>query len=291
MAAASWRTRTFSPVLVPTAPQAVAEGSICRRKPLPSVLTATSVLTLMSHLSRSGRQVQMEGKRNKRTQPGPSQALPRCVVFDLDGCLWSPEMYELSWDRGGAPFNYDDQGLMRDRRGCVISLHSGVERALTELATDKKWKGVNVAVASCCDVPPWAFELLGKFEFGPSKSKMNELITISQIHKGSKQGHLREIQSVVGCNFEDMIFFDNEPYNCQQVAGLGMNLRIFQASHIQLFHSTCQLSWTQGVSKHWGVTCIYCPEGVTSRAWSDGIEAFPQAGQTLRCWEKPPVSP
>lgn len=131
-------------------------------------------------------------------------------------------MYELSWDRGGAPFKYDSQGLMRDRRGCVISLHSGVEKALTELATDKKWKGVSVAVASCCDVPPWAFELLGKFEFGESKMKMNELITISQIHKGGKQGHLREIQSVVGCDFEDMIFFDNEPYNCQQVAGLGM---------------------------------------------------------------------
>ena len=143
-------------------------------------------------------------------------------------------MYELSWDRGGAPFNYDREGLMRDRRGCVISLHSGVEKALTELATDKKWKGVSVAVASCCDVPPWAFELLGKFEIGPSKMKMNEFIAISQIHKGSKQGHLREIQSVVGCDFEDMIFFDNEPYNCQNVAGLGTKLKSWPTHH-QLF--------------------------------------------------------
>ena len=54
-----------------------------------------------------------------------------------------------------------------------------------------------------------------------------ELITISQIHKGCKQGHLREIQSVVGCNFEEMIFFDNEPYNCQQVAGLGREAQFF----------------------------------------------------------------
>ena len=46
--------------------------------------------------------------------------------------------------------------------------------ALTELANEKKWQGVSVAVASCCDVPPWAFELLGKFEFGPKKTKMNE---------------------------------------------------------------------------------------------------------------------
>lgn len=153
-------------------------------------------------------------------------------------------MYDLSWDRGGAPFNYDAEGLMRDRRGCVISLHSGVEKALNELATDKKWKGVSVAVASCCDVPPWAFELLGKFEIGPSKMKMNELIAISQIHKGSKQGHLREIQSVVGCNFEDMIFFDNEPGNCQNVAGLGTKLKILKswpmASTAQLLAQTCR---------------------------------------------------
>ena len=37
------------------------------------------------------------------------------VVFDLDGCIWSPEMYELSWDRGGSPFRYDEKGVMRDR--------------------------------------------------------------------------------------------------------------------------------------------------------------------------------
>ena len=29
-------------------------------------------------------------------------ALPKVVVFDLDGCVWDPEMYQL-WG-GGAPF-------------------------------------------------------------------------------------------------------------------------------------------------------------------------------------------
>jgi len=112
-------------------------------------------------------------RRAARARASKVANLPKCVVFDLDGCLWSPEMYELSWERGGSPFNYD-AGVMRDRRGCVISLYSGVDLALTELANEKKWQGVSVAVASCCDVPPWAFELLGKFEFGPKKTKMNE---------------------------------------------------------------------------------------------------------------------
>mmetsp|Transcript_39420 Transcript_39420/g.70506 ORF Transcript_39420/g.70506 Transcript_39420/m.70506 type:complete len:261 (-) Transcript_39420:73-855(-) len=176
--------------------------------------------------------------------------LPKCVVFDLDGCLWYPEMYELSWQRGGAPFSLDAAGVMRDRGGCVVSLHSGVDAALTELATDAKWQDAVVAVASCCDVPQWAHELLGKFEFGSakSKSKLASVLTVRQIHKGSKQDHFREIAETVGCEFEEMIFFDNEKYNCDQVARLG-------------------------------VTCIYCPDGVTSAAWSEGMEAFPSPGR------------
>ena len=29
--------------------------------------------------------------------------LPKVLAFDLDGCVWDPEMHEL-WGRGGAPF-------------------------------------------------------------------------------------------------------------------------------------------------------------------------------------------
>ena len=188
------------------------------------LLSASSLVALLT----SGHRSRAQMRSRRRSISDTRQQLPRCVVFDLDGCLWSPEMYELSWERGGAPFVYDAHGVMRDRKGCVISLHSGVDQALTEMSTDRRWQGVTVAVASCCDVPPWAFELLGKFEFGPSKSKLNEIISISKIHKGGKQGHLREIQEVVGCNFDEMIFFDNEPYNCQQVSGLSILLGIQQ---------------------------------------------------------------
>ena len=179
-----------------------------------------------------------EGRR-ARCRARKNERLPSCVVFDLDGCLWSPEMYELSWERGGSPFSYDASGLMRDRKGCIVSLYSGVESALTELATEKRWKGVTVAVASCCDVPRWAFELLGKFEFGPKGSKLNDVISISKIYKGNKQGHLREIRDTVGCGFEEMIFFDNEPYNCMQVAGLSPELSITLASFVCM---SCEVS-------------------------------------------------
>lgn len=36
----------------------------------------------------------------------------QAVIWDLDGTLWAPEMYEL-WGRGGAPFALLDNGNVR----------------------------------------------------------------------------------------------------------------------------------------------------------------------------------
>jgi len=196
-------------------------------------------------------------RRNARggatRRAGKSGKRPRCVVFDLDGCLWSPEMYQLEWDRGGAPFTAepaDTDGALRDRRGTRVQLHSGVRSAMTELVEDPKWDGVVVAVASCCDVPSWARELLSKFDLGGGR-RLSDIVTVCEIHGGNKKGHFRQIASATGCDLGDMIFFDNEPYNCQDVASLG-------------------------------VTSVYCPEGVTETAWRRGLSAFPCPRQIVR---------
>jgi hypothetical protein len=39
----------------------------------------------------------------RMTSSSSSSLSPRVLVFDLDGCVWEPEMYEL-WGRGGSPF-------------------------------------------------------------------------------------------------------------------------------------------------------------------------------------------
>ena len=45
-----------------------------------------------------------------------NQAKPGTVgVFDLDGCVWYPEMYML-WG-GGAPFETQPNGDLRDKAG------------------------------------------------------------------------------------------------------------------------------------------------------------------------------
>ena len=101
-------------------------------------------------------------KNMKRQQPA-------CVVFDLDGCLWSPEMYELSWMGSGPPFSprrvYKGKGgggggkeeeVMVSRRGDEVRLLGDVREVLRELHCSPKWQGTRVGISSRCDEPDWA---------------------------------------------------------------------------------------------------------------------------------------
>ena len=91
--------------------------------------------------------------------------LPKVVVFDLDGCVWDPEMYEL-WGSGGAPFKVRKDGNLSDRSGTVVRLLGDVKNIMTEFKTDSKWSDAIIAVASSCDEPGWARECIQKFPLG-----------------------------------------------------------------------------------------------------------------------------
>jgi magnesium-dependent phosphatase 1 len=132
--------------------------------------------------------------------------LPRLIAFDLDGTIWTPEMYEL-WGGGGAPFRVAphasashaprDQALI-DRAHNRVTLLGESARILHELVHAPRWAHVNslpsvspalapaaasaadraasepastrviVAWVSCCDEPTWADECLAKFTTDPS---------------------------------------------------------------------------------------------------------------------------
>lgn len=92
-------------------------------------------------------------------------SLPKVVVFDLDGCVWDPEMYEL-WGSGGAPFKLRKDGNLSDRSGTVVRLLGDVKNIMTEFKTDSKWSDSIIAVASSCDEPGWARECIQKFPLG-----------------------------------------------------------------------------------------------------------------------------
>ena len=84
--------------------------------------------------------------------------VPRAFVFDLDGCCWDPEMYEL-WG-GGAPFKENKDGSLSDKNGTRVDLLGDVKNILYELKTDPKYSESIVAVASTCDEPRWAKECI-----------------------------------------------------------------------------------------------------------------------------------
>ena len=87
-----------------------------------------------------------------------AKPVPRAFVFDLDGCCWDPEMYEL-WG-GGAPFKENKDGSLSDKNGTRVDLLGDVKNILYELKTDPKYAGSIVAVASTCDEPRWAKECI-----------------------------------------------------------------------------------------------------------------------------------
>ena len=82
-------------------------------------------------------------------------------MFDLDGCLWDPEMYMLSW-RGGAPFEPDGDAMLSQSGERVVLLGAARE-ILRELRTTDDWSATKVAISSRTDEPAWAAELLDKF--------------------------------------------------------------------------------------------------------------------------------
>jgi len=176
------------------------------------------------------------------------------VVFDLDNLLWFPEMYHL-WGGGGAPFTTEDGGdVLRDRKGEALELLGDIRKILIELDTLPTWKDCAVCCASTCDEPEWARECIQKFVIDPiAGTNLAHYFSVSEIHKGSKAGHFRNIQAATGVPFQEMVFFDDQKYNCDSVSKLG-------------------------------VTCYLVPDGgVTERVWKRMLDTFPKPGTIFRC--------
>jgi len=176
--------------------------------------------------------------------------LPRCFVFDLDGCVWDPEMYEL-WGGGGAPFKPNKDGSLTDRAGTRVDLLGDVKNIMNEFKTLDKWKECKICVASSCDEPEWAKECIRKFDVGGGFMLADVFDKDNiEIYKRSKDFHLKQISKNTGVPLEEMIFFDNQTNNCHTVAGVG-------------------------------VTVVYTPDGVTRKAFQEGLDKFPAPGEII----------
>ncbi len=178
--------------------------------------------------------------------------IPKALVFDLDGCLWEPEMYELLYGSGGAPFTLRPDGDLTDNHGNHIKLIGDVRDIMYELKTNPKWQDTKVAIASKCNEPDWADECLDKFEL-PEKIKLRSVFdqNLIDVYFGTKQHHLKEISKKSGIKLNEMIFFDNQMDNCRDVAAID-------------------------------VTVAYTPCGVTRAIFEKVLEAYPASGKIIK---------
>jgi len=199
------------------------------------------------------RQQQQIGGHVGRMPPLPAQGdgeestKPSLIVFDLDGCLWRPEMYELLWEGcgAGAPFEPIDSSRAKAKCGTVVELLGDVGHVLEELYMDPTWNGVQVGISSRTDEPTWAKELLQKFTLPNSEVPLETVFTGPwEIAYDSKTLHFERISATTGVPLDSMLFFDNESGNCRSVS-------------------------------RQGVSVCYCPNGVTREAFDQAIKSFP----------------
>eukprot|EP01031_Cornospumella_fuschlensis_P032861 gene32861-39734_t len=173
-------------------------------------------------------------------------SLPKLVAFDLDGTIWTPDMYQL-WG-GGSPFELADNGRdLVDRAGTTVRLLGVADRILQDLHTHPALTDIKVAWVSCTDEPEWAAECLEKLSTtgtgdGRGRVIIGQVAHSSQIFKANKQTHFRNLKhQYPDIDFKDMLFFDNESHNIESVRKLG-------------------------------VKCYFARDGMTLKAWEEGLK-------------------
>ncbi len=173
-----------------------------------------------------------------------SMRLPKLIAFDLDGTVWTPDMYQL-WG-GGPPFKHHSNGKdLIDRAGTSVRLLGITAQILADIHSNEHFrnKATKIAWVSCTDEPEWADECLAKFKTAHGLP-LNAVVDSSEIYKSNKQSHFRNLQrKYPDIAFEDMLFFDNESGNINTVSRLG-------------------------------VKSIYCPDGMTKEVWEHGLRQY-----------------
>lgn len=167
-------------------------------------------------------------------------ALPALIVFDLDDCLWTPEMHELSGppsapvegpldptDRD-APLGTVGMRVPSRRRGRgggfdwgahngeaaeVVELYPGARRVLRELATEPRYAGVRIAVASTSLEPAYSRACLDGIEV-VEDTTLRDMISYAQIGRtgnltSRKTTHFRLLREESGVPYDEMLFFDD----------------------------------------------------------------------------------
>ncbi|MDA7921983.1 magnesium-dependent phosphatase-1 [Verrucomicrobiales bacterium] len=137
-------------------------------------------------------------------------AHPGLVVFDLDFTLW--DCGGLWIDCTSHPLKRDDGGQVTDSEGRRFRLYEEALEILEELDSC----GVPLGLASRTERPDWAEELLHLWA-------LKDRFLYREIYPGSKVSHFNSLQRATNLGFDEMIFFDDEPRNIEEVSALGVH--------------------------------------------------------------------
>eukprot|EP00923_Selenidium_pygospionis_P023806 GHVN01041444.1.p1 GENE.GHVN01041444.1~~GHVN01041444.1.p1 ORF type:complete len:235 (-),score=50.65 GHVN01041444.1:904-1608(-) len=174
--------------------------------------------------------------------------VPKAVVFDLDMCVWAPELFELTkHPTGHDPIT--NRIIVGDDPTVRVECFPGALQALRDIVTHRTFDSTKIAIASACEQTDYARFCLNNFDLMPNK-KLSEVIDHSEIYPGPKVNHFNLIRSFLRIGFEEMLFFDDCTWgdNCGEV------------SH------GCP-----------GVVCVKTPQGLTWELWKHGLEKFSQS--------------
>lgn len=189
----------------------------------------------------------------------PPAVHPELIVFDLDMCMWHPEMYELGAKptvevRGRIGGACEEEGVCgaRTRRGSTVVLFEGAKKALQELylLRDTAWAGTRVAAASSSEEPTYSAACLDMLEILPGV-KMREVFSYFAIGRtgelsSDKRTHFAKIHRESAVDFQNMLFFDDCNWG-DHVA------KIYQAH---------------------GVLGARTPKGMTYSEWRDALDVY-----------------
>jgi magnesium-dependent phosphatase 1 len=133
----------------------------------------------------------------------------KLFVFDLDFTLW---------DAGGTwcdhlrpPFR-TSHGMVLDSYGNHIRLYADVPDILQHCQKHN----YTLALASRTFEPEWARELLDMLH-------VRHYFNFEEIFPSSKIRHFKNLQNATGLKFDDMLFFDDEMRNIEEVRRLGVH--------------------------------------------------------------------
>lgn len=155
------------------------------------------------------------------------------------------------WGGGGAPFKFEAVGVLKDKSSNNVHLMGQCQDIFSELYSSKDWENTTVAFSSGCDEPDWARECIKKFMID-EKTRLCDVVKHIIIDKRPKSTHIKEHCKALGIeNYSEVIFFDNERWNCENVSKLGC-------------------------------TTIHCPKGLSAQVWTEANKVYPKPGKIIK---------